>query len=76
VSEDWIFLAVVVCVWGTSCLSTGFPEDRPLTWREHWIISRRPDNANATDEEWLAWHEKYKDKIDTKSLMPHRFDKP
>ena len=21
------------------------PEDRPLTWREHWIISSRPDHA-------------------------------
>jgi hypothetical protein len=31
---------------------------------------------NATDEEWLAWHEKYKDKVDTKYFMPKRFSRP
>ena len=52
------------------------PDDRPLTWRELMIIQKRPDHSGATDEEWLKWHEKYKDKIDTKSLMPERFDRP
>jgi hypothetical protein len=51
------------------------PDDRPLTWREHWILNKRPD-ARATDEEWLAWHEKYKGRIDTKYFMPERFDRP
>jgi hypothetical protein len=52
------------------------PEDRPVTWRKYWILSKRPDHSGATDEEWLAWHEKYKDKIDTKYFMPERFDRP
>jgi hypothetical protein len=52
------------------------PEDRPLTWREHRILNARPDHADATDEEWLAWHEKYKDKIDTKYFMQKRFSRP
>ena len=51
------------------------PDDRPLTWREHWILSKRPDHVGATNEEWLAWHQKYKDKIDTKYFMPERFDR-
>jgi hypothetical protein len=52
------------------------PDDKPLSWRELMIIQKRPDHSGATDEEWLKWHEKYKDKIDTKSLMPERFDRP
>jgi hypothetical protein len=51
------------------------PDDRPLTWRKHWILSKRPGHA-GTDEDWLKWHEKYKDKIDTKYFMPERFDRP
>jgi hypothetical protein len=52
------------------------PDDRPLTREERRILSERPDHSGATDEEWLAWHEKYKDEIDTKGLMPHRFKRP
>jgi len=52
------------------------PDDRPLTKEEGRILSKRPDHADATDEEWLAWHEKYKDKIDTRYFMPHRFRQP
>jgi hypothetical protein len=84
-SADFIMFAVaVVCLlyWiGTNVHAIAKrgepardPDDRPLTWREHRIISKRPDHAGATDAEWLAWHEKYKDKIDTKALMPERFD--
>jgi hypothetical protein len=51
-------------------------DDRPLTKEEYRVLNRRPDDANATDEEWLAWHEKYKDKIDTRYFMPHRFRQP
>jgi hypothetical protein len=40
------------------------------------LSPKRPDHSGATDEEWWAWHEKYKDTIDTKSLMPHRFNRP
>jgi hypothetical protein len=42
------------------------PNDRTLTVREHRILSKRPDYSDATEEEWLAWHEKYKGEIDTK----------
>ncbi len=52
------------------------PDDRPLTWRETMILNWRPDHSGATDEEWLKWHEKYKDKIDTKYFMPERFNRP
>ena len=52
------------------------PDDRPLTSQEYRILSKRPDHADATDQEWLAWHEKYKDKIDTKCFMPARFNRP
>jgi hypothetical protein len=47
-------------------------EDRPLTWREIWILGKRPDHS-GTDEDWLKWHNKYKNKIDTKYFMPGRF---
>lgn len=49
------------------------PEERALNWRESWILSKRPDHVGATDKEWMAWHRKYKDKIDTKYFMPERF---
>ena len=86
-SADFIvFAVVVVCLlyWiGTNVHAIAKrgepaygPDDRPLTWREQWILFRRPDHAGATDEEWLAWHEKYKNKIDTKALMPERFGGP
>jgi hypothetical protein len=52
------------------------PDDGPLTSLEYQILSKRPDHADATDEEWLTWHEKYKDKIDTKYFMPERFNRP
>jgi hypothetical protein len=51
------------------------PEDRPLTWRENMILNKRPDHSGS-DEDWLKWHEKYKDKINTKYFMPERFDRP
>jgi hypothetical protein len=50
------------------------PDDRPLTWRETWILGKRPDHS-GTDEDWLKWHNKYKGKIDTKYFMPERFDR-
>lgn len=81
-----VFAVVVVCLlyWiGTNVLVIARrgepaqdPNDRPLTREEYRILSKRPDHPGATDEEWLAWYEKYKDKIDTKALMPHRFDRP
>jgi hypothetical protein len=81
-----LFAVVVVCLlyWiGTNVHAIAKrsdpahdPDDRPVTWCKYWVLSRRPDHAGATDEEWLAWHEKYKDRIDTKYFMPERFDRP
>ena len=51
------------------------PEERPLTQRERSILNKRPDHDGATDAEWLAWHQKFKDDIDTKYYMPERFDR-
>jgi hypothetical protein len=48
------------------------PSDRPLTWSETMILASRPESDS--DEEWLQWHHRYKDKIDTKYFMPQRFD--
>jgi hypothetical protein len=86
-SADFIVFAVVaVCLlyWiGTNVHAIAKhgepardPDDRPLTWREQWILSKRPDRASATDEERLAWHEKYKDKIDTKGSNAAAFRPP
>jgi hypothetical protein len=50
-------------------------DDRPLTSREYRMLNRRP-NHSGSDEDWLKWHEKYKDKIDTKYFMPERFNRP
>ena len=52
------------------------PDDRPLTSRETMTLAKRPAHSDATDEDWLKWHEKYKDKIDTKYFMPERFNRP
>jgi hypothetical protein len=51
------------------------PGDRSLTWREHMILNKRP-GSSGSEEEWLRWHEKYRDKIDTKYFTPERFDHP
>jgi hypothetical protein len=37
------------------------PDDRRLTWREHWIISKRPDHAGVSGSAVLTvgpegWH--------------------
>jgi hypothetical protein len=48
------------------------PDGFRLTKQKLLILFKRPDHPGASDAEWLAWHEAFKDQIDTRHFMHGR----
>jgi hypothetical protein len=78
-----VIVIVVVLFWwiGSSAYAiakcgdptgSGEPDERLLSWRETWILGKRPDWSDS-DEDWQKWNDKYKGKIDSEYFMPERF---